>query len=271
MAAALNSIHASDNANRVRGRLSVSDYAEVQGRAKRQMDAIKNGKGVASTSTPEGGNAGGAEPVVTCSGTGFILSQDGYLLTCNHVVQDSKTLTVIVEGTRYPASVVKTDAANDLALLKIQGKSFAIIPLRTDMPKKGAKVFTVGFPNPDLQGRESKYTEGTISSLSGIQDDIRTFQISVPVQPGNSGGALVDENGNAVGIVVAKISATVVFNYTGNLPENVNYAVKSIYALPLIQSVEGLSDRLVTPRNSLLPSNVSAAVERATCMVLVYK
>ena len=105
------------------------------------------------------------------------------------------------------AKVVKVDAANDLALLKAEGR-FAALPVAASRGVKlGGTVATVGFPNIGLQGFAPKLAKGEIASLSGAGDDARYFQISVPVQPGNSGGALVDERGNVVGVVSAKLNA----------------------------------------------------------------
>jgi hypothetical protein len=88
----------------------------------------------------------------------------------------------------------------------------------------------------------AKFTEGTISSLTGFQDDLRLYQISVPVQPGNSGGALVDENGNVLGIIVAMLDAKTTFRVSGSLPQNVNYAVKSVYAQAMLDTLPEVSD-----------------------------
>jgi len=101
----------------------------------------------------------------------------------------------------------------------------------------GAMVATVGFPNIGLQGFEPKLSKGDISSLAGIQDDVRQFQISVPVQPGNSGGALVDEHGNVVGVVTAQLSQKAALESTGVLAQSVNYAVKSSYLLSFLEAV----------------------------------
>jgi S1-C subfamily serine protease len=96
---------------------------------------------------------------------------------------------------------------NDLALLKAEGK-FTSLPIATSRTVHlGNSVATVGFPNIEMQGFAPKFAKGEIASLSGIQDDPCYFQISVPVQPGNSGGALVDERGNVVGVVSAKLKA----------------------------------------------------------------
>lgn len=82
-----------------------------------------------------------------------------------------------------------------------------------------------------MQGFAPKLSKGEIASISGMQDDPRYFQISAPVQPGNSGGALVDERGNVIGVVAAKLNAATAFSTTEALPENVNYAVKSSFLL----------------------------------------
>ena len=92
-----------------------------------------------------------------------------------------------------------------------------------------------GFPDIGLQGFAQKFARGEIASLSGAGDDARYFQISVPVQPGNSGGALVDERGNVVGVVSAKLNAAAALASSGSLPENVNYAVKSSYLLSFLE------------------------------------
>jgi|SRR5665213_1139609 len=98
-------------------------------------------------------------------------------------------------------------AANDLALLRAVGK-FSPLPIAASRSAHlGGTVATIGFPDPSLQGFSPKLAKGEIASLSGAGDDPRYFQISVPVQPGNSGGALVDARGNVVGIVAAKLDA----------------------------------------------------------------
>jgi S1-C subfamily serine protease len=111
----------------------------------------------------------------------------------------------------------------------------------------GSIVATVGFPDIGLQGFAPKLAKGEIASLSGAGDDPRYFQISVPVQPGNSGGALVDEQGNVIGIVSAKLDAAAAPAASGALPENVNYAVKSSFLLSFLESVPDVSAKLKVP------------------------
>ena len=98
----------------------------------------------------------------------------------------------------------------------------------------GQSVATIGFPNVGIQGFSPKLTRGEISSLNGIGDDPRGWQISAPVQAGNSGGPLLDENGNLIGVVLAKLGLKAAAA-TGDLPQNVGYAVKSAYALALLE------------------------------------
>jgi len=181
------------------------------------------------------------------SGTGFFITDDGYLITCFHVVTNA---TRIMVGTRQgvlPAELVRSDEASDLALLKVEG-AFAALPLADGKNAKlGEAVFTVGFPNPGVQGMQPKLTRGEISSLAGVQDDPNQYQISVPVQPGNSGGAVVDEYGNVVGIVAARLSDRAAMATSGMTAQEVNYAVKSSRARDLLGAISGLPDRLKPP------------------------
>ena len=135
----------------------------------------------------------------------------------------------------------------------------------------GNTVATVGFPNIGLQGFAPKLAKGEIASLSGAGDDARYFQISVPVQPGNSGGALVDGRGNVVGVVSAKLSARAALAATGTLPENVNYAVKSSYLLSFLESVPEVAAKLKEPgAKEMKFEDVVKAAELAAALVLVY-
>lgn len=91
-----------------------------------------------------------------------------------------------------------------------------------------------------MQGKDVKFTDGSINSLTGVGNNPRYLQISVPLQAGNSGGPLFDNRGNLVGIVAAKLDSLVTLSMTGDLPQNVNYAVKAGYAIPLLKTIEGV-------------------------------
>ena len=144
-----------------------------------------------------------------------------------HVVKDATKVRLITGAGLIDAKVVQVDAANDLALLKADGK-FSPLPIAASRTVNlGGTVATVGFPDIGLQGFAPKLAKGEIASLSGASDDPRYFQISVPVQPGNSGGALVDERGNVIGIVSAKLDASAALATSGVPQGGMNYAVKS--------------------------------------------
>ena len=170
-----------------------------------------------------------------------------------------------------PAKIVKVDVANDIALLKANGK-FAALPIVASRTADiGATVATIGFPNIDIQGFAPKLAKGEIASLSGPADDARYFQISAPIQPGNSGGALVDEHGNVVGIVSAKLSAKAALSITGQLPENVNYAVKSSFVLSFLESVPEITTKLKESNSKDTTfKEVAEHTKEATALVLVY-
>jgi S1-C subfamily serine protease len=186
-------------------------------------------------------------------------------------VRNATQIRLVTSAGLISAKVVKVDAANDLALLKAEGR-FAALPVAASRAVKlGGTVATVGFPNIGLQGFAPKLAKGEIASLSGAGDDARYFQISVPVQPGNSGGALVDERGNVVGVVSAKLSARAALAASGALPENVNYAVKSSYLLGFLESVPEVSAKLKEPETKERKfEDVVKSAEQAAVLVLVY-
>jgi S1-C subfamily serine protease len=219
--------------------------------------------------TVPGGRKSGTR-VTGAIGTGFFVSPDGFLLTAAHVVKNAKSITLETKQGTVSARVVQVDTANDAALLKAEGRFLCLAVTPSRNVKLGADVFTVGFPNIDIQGAAPKLTKGSINALSGIQDDPRAFQISVPVQPGNSGGPLLDATGNVIGVVVSQLDAVKTALITGSLPQGVNYAVKSAYVQPLLDAI---------PETSALPSPVKPrsfedavrAAETAVCIVLTYE
>ncbi len=204
-------------------------------------------------------------------GSGFFITKDGYLLTNFHVVQDANKVEVKYKMRVLKAEVIEVDEGNDLALLKVAGKDFAPLAIsHKDSADLGDAVFTIGFPNIDMQGIEPKYTDGKISSLAGMRDDPAEYQISVPVQPGNSGGPLCDANGEVVGIVVARLNDLAALRESGAVPQNVNYAVKAKKALRLLRRVEGLDALLLPARTAAKPAKPVQAVEDAIAMIMVY-
>jgi TPR repeat protein len=205
------------------------------------------------------------------TGSGFFITSEGYLISNYHVVKDAAKVRIVTSAGTVEAKVIQTDAANDLALLKAEGH-FASLPVAPSRKVQlGNTVATVGFPDPGLQGFSPKLAKGEIAALAGAGDDARYFQISVPVQPGNSGGALVDERGNVVGIVSAKLSAKAALASSGSLPENVNYAVKSSFLLSFLESVPDVANKLKDPLTAERKfEDVVKSAQDAAVLVLVY-
>ncbi len=199
------------------------------------------------------------------------ITENGFLVTNEHVVRSQLWIRVVTKNNVLDAVVVRVDAANDLALLKVAGH-FTSLPVASSRSVRlGNTVATVGFPNTTLQGYSPKLAKGEVAALSGAMDDARYFQISVPVQPGNSGGALVDGRGNVVGIVSAKLDAKAALASSGSLPENVNYAVKSSFLLSFLESVPEISANLKEPNGKPCAfEDIVNSVQQASALILVY-
>ena len=206
------------------------------------------------------------------TGSGFFITTDGYFVTNEHVVESAKTVAIrAANGKTYPAVVVRVDSSNDIAILKAEG-TFRALPVQASQNvRRGDKVFTLGFPNTDVQGVEPKYTEGVISSLTGIRDEPNNYQISVALQPGNSGGPLISSLGNVIGIVAAKLNAAAMLKSGRSLPENVNYAVKSNYLLELISTLPNVKGGMTAVRSKPVGamSDLVVLAEAAVGLVVV--
>jgi len=166
-------------------------------------------------------------------GTGFFIKND-LVATNSHVIHGAKKITVTYGDKKVSATVLSEDPDNDVAILKVTGLEQVITPLPLGDPRTvelGETVYTVGFPLPDMMGFSPKAGDGIINSLTGFGDDLRSFQISIPIQPGNSGGPLINGYGQVIGITRASLDPAYTLKYAGTIPQNVNYAVKISYLL----------------------------------------
>ena len=162
------------------------------------------------------------------SGTGFFVSTKGTVITNAHVVEDCVAIRATTsQGATAAAKVLARDVRNDLALLDTGLAVDKVAAFRTNV-RLGEAVEAFGYPLTDVLSKSGNFTLGNVSALVGIGEDSRYFQISAPVQPGNSGGPLLDQNGNLVGVVSAKLNALKLMLATnGDIPQNVNFAIKS--------------------------------------------
>lgn len=194
---------------------------------------------------PTGGLPGTEGRRAVSSGTGFVVAP-GRVLTNHHVAEGCAAMRVrTATGAELTASVAAADPRRDLALLTVRGgdPGPALTFRSGPEPRRGEGVVTYGFPLAGLLSSGPTLTTGEISALSGLRDNQTQFQISAPVQPGNSGGPLLDQGGHVVGVVVSKLNAQRIAQTTGDIPQNVNFAVKATEAVDFLRR-NGVQPRL---------------------------
>lgn len=187
------------------------------------------------------------------NGSGFFIDKSGFIATNFHVIDGAKEIEVEFifnnKVVNYSAELIKSDKIIDLAIIKINDPKFIEtddIPynLLMDLKPTGSSIFTLGYPYGDVLSSDMKFSNGTISSNLGIDDEISRFQISAPIQPGNSGGPVLDSEGNLIGVIVERLNKDL-YN-----AENVNFAIKIPYLKNLID---------VLPEKIKLPSSIVLA------------
>jgi serine protease Do len=202
------------------------------------------------------------------TGTGFVVNADGYLLTCFHVVKGAAKVRVSVGGKSYDAAVLSTDEKRDLALLQIPAKGLTPLPLaNSNAVEVGQEVRAFGFPLASALGEDLKVTRGTVAGVS-MREALKVIQIDAAVNPGNSGGPLVNMAGEVIGITSVKIVASEV--------EGIGYAISSNEAKPIIEDLIryghviypwlGVGSRTVNP---LLAAAMNLSVDRGALIAEV--
>jgi len=173
---------------------------------------------------------------VRSSGSGFFISFDGHVATNHHVVDDCRSVGVVGYG---PAHLLGVDETRDLAVLKVREATISrpVVFARAE-PRLGQDVVVLGFPLGTLMGDALTVTGGNIASLSGIGGDAHDLQVTAPVQPGNSGGPLLDRRGALLGVVTSRLDDAVTYEMSGALPQNVNFAVRSGHLTALMRSLD---------------------------------
>lgn len=174
-------------------------------------------------------------------GTGFVISNEGHILTCAHLFSGESTATIFADGVRHKAEVIGKDIEKDLCLIKImQNGSFTEKPLLLNSSRElsmGQDVYTIGFPMTDILGHTPRLSKGYISAVKGIRKNTDALQVSVEIQPGSSGSPLFDNNGGVIGIIQKTINPAYVYAKSGGaLPQNLNFALKSDTILEFIKS-----------------------------------
>jgi S1-C subfamily serine protease len=162
-------------------------------------------------------------------GTGFVISNSGHVVTNQHVVEGCVGDIKGNLSGEAPINLrlVSSDETNDLALLQAPSPFKDVAAIREKPIHPGDSVVAIGYPFHGMLTSDFTVTTGIVSSLSGILNDTRYLQISAAVQPGNSGGPLLDTSGQIVGMVAAKLNALKFVRATGEIPENINFAIKT--------------------------------------------
>ena len=204
---------------------------------------------------PDSGEKGQSGDVA--SGTAWGVTK-GYLVTASHVIKDARKIAVYADGQPVgTARVVVDDPANDVAILKLAAAPAAplnVLPLAEHGAALGKSVFTLGYPEPDTLGEHVKMTSGEVSATTGAEDDTRLLQISVPIQPGNSGGPIIGWDGEVVGVADASIQ-----KFDDAPSQNVNYAVKVSYVRAMLEDLPDLGGYVVVKAAATHDAMITAA------------
>jgi S1-C subfamily serine protease len=188
----------------------------------------------------------------TYTGTGFFVSREGYILTNSHVASGCATLTARTsDRVTVPARFVSNDKLNDLALLQVDKPPQQFVSFRQQPVVIGEQVFAFGYPLSGLLSSGGNGTTGIVSATTGIDDDTSKIQLTVPVQHGNSGGALFDRFGAVTGVIVAKLNTL----ENGDIPQNVNFAIKHTTAMAFLDSL-GVKYQLSKQASAIEPTAI---------------
>jgi S1-C subfamily serine protease len=171
-----------------------------------------------------------AKPAVrsVLTGSGIVITTNGLILTNEHVVRQCDSLQIVLDSNRtVKATLRNADPARDLALLAAEASFPLAAPVRQDgAPRLGETVAVIGYPLVNVLSAQPNVSFGNVNSTVGVKGNPAQMQIDVPIQQGNSGGPVLDAAGNVIGIVVSKLNALRLAKSTGDLPQNINFAIR---------------------------------------------
>ena len=213
-------------------------------------------------------------------GSGFVISGNGLVITNYHIIHGKETIDVYFPSLKqsFSAKIVLKDKNNDIALLALEDfhisdyftEDIPFIISNTNDMRLGQEIFTLGYPLGEFLGSSVKLSTGDISSLYGIKDDPRLIQISNPIQPGNSGGPLLNEKGEIVGVVVSTLNAQYFYENNSVIPQNINFAIKSDYVSNLISILPEYKE-LTNRKNLLLGKSFEEKIELISPFIVTIK
>ena len=200
------------------------------------------------------------------SGTAFVINNDGHLLTNNHVIEGCSEMTFQIRGSAATGvSLISANTSADLALLKID--SFFANPAKfapSSSIQMGAELFVYGFPLTDDLSAQGNFTNGIVSAGSGLNDDMTQFQMTAPIQPGNSGGPVLNRNGNVIGVVVATANQDFFRQQRGTDTQNINFAIHGEITKRFLESNNITYEEASSESKSLQLSEVARRAQEYT-------
>jgi S1-C subfamily serine protease len=236
-----------------------------------QILDLERGLRIAPDSNTDKTSTAPAVSAPATTGTGFFVSEDGYLVTTYHVVRERERVMVRMSSQArwLPAKVVKRDARADLVLLKVDAVSKPLTLATAESVPIGLEAYVIGFPLPTVQGRSIKITQGLINGEVHPVRGRRLLQISAQVQTGNSGGPVVSPDGLVVGVVQSKLDALRVAERFKDLPQNVNFALNTESVITFLNN-QSLKPwvRTLDVQKSLRPFQLLQMVQEAVVMIM---
>jgi len=193
------------------------------------------------------------------SGSGFAVTPDGYVITNYHVIKGCTDVYIHDKGNSILSTIVTFDPNNDIALLKGNFKPKNFYPLSRESTKLLTEVYVAGHPFGRDISTTVKVTRGIVSSLTGVANNFSNLQIDASLQPGNSGGPIMNDKGNVIGVAVAKLDLDTIVEDYGVVPENVNFGVKANVVINIMES-----ENIKLPKPNLKPIPMSDLSEMIT-------
>ena len=221
---------------------------------------------------PAGPGAPAAGQVQVGSGSGIFVNSDGMVLTNAHVINGCKTIMVkAYNATPTSGLLDSVDPKNDLALIRTRSDYGvpAMFRPQNRPARLGENIGVIGYPLLGMLSNEPKATFGQVNSVAGMNNDYTLLQISAPIQPGNSGGPVYDQNGQVLGIVVSTASPALAAKI-GVVPQNINFAIRSEIA-QIFMTAHGVEFRTSGFSSRMDTADIAAAGEKSTAQILCLK
>jgi hypothetical protein len=199
----------------------------------------------------------------------FLFGTAGEILTNSHVVEECQSIRVkLVSGNSEQGAVIARDEWNDLAVVRltVATNPSSVVVFREGPLRTGDPIVALGYPLRGFLATGANVSVGNVSALAGLRDDTRHLQISAPVQPGNSGGPLLDASGHLAGILTSKLNAVRTLQATGDIPQNVNFGLKAEVVRTFLDS-NGLTYRTARSDRQLTPADVVEIARPATVLI----